>query len=52
MSWWTLIKKELMAILTHPAIVVTVFGGTIFYSFLLGEVYNKLYRQDSSLEDL
>ena len=34
MSWWDICKKELSAILKNPAILLTVFGGVIFYSFL------------------
>ncbi|SON48772.1 ABC transporter permease [Vibrio tapetis] len=49
MSWWTLIKKELMAILTHPAIVVTVFGGTIFYSFLYPLPYAHQVAQEQEI---
>ncbi len=49
MSWWTLIKQELMAILTHPAIVVTVFGGTIFYSFLYPLPYAHQVAQEQEI---
>lgn len=34
MNLFELIKKELHAIFTNPAILLTVFGGVIFYSFL------------------
>jgi len=34
MSWWEIYKKELSAIFKNPAILLTVFGGVIFYSFL------------------
>lgn len=34
MSWWDICKKELTAIFKNPAILLTVFGGVIFYSFL------------------
>ncbi len=34
MSWWDICKKELAAIFRNPAILLTVFGGVVFYSFL------------------
>lgn len=34
MSWWRLIRFEARAIFSHSAILLTVFGGVIFYSFL------------------
>lgn len=34
MNWWDICKKELVAIFKNPAILLTVFGGVIFYSFL------------------
>lgn len=34
MSWWDICKKELVAIFRNPAILLTVFGGVVFYSFL------------------
>lgn len=34
MSWWELCKKECAAIFKNPAILLTVFGGVVFYSFL------------------
>lgn len=34
MSWWDICKKELVAIFKNPAILLTVFGGVVFYSFL------------------
>lgn len=34
MSWWEICKKELSAIFRNPAILLTVFGGVVFYSFL------------------
>ena len=34
MSLFELIKAELKAVLTNPVIVLTIFGGVLFYSFL------------------
>ncbi|MFT5697816.1 MAG: ABC-2 type transport system permease protein [Desulforhopalus sp.] len=34
MSWWEICKKECAAIFKNPAILLTVFGGVVFYSFL------------------
>lgn len=34
MKLFELIKKEIKAVFTNPAILMTVFGGVIFYSFL------------------
>ncbi|PHR27848.1 MAG: ABC transporter [Desulfotalea sp.] len=34
MSWWELCKKECAAIFKNPAILLTIFGGIVFYSFL------------------
>ena len=34
MSWWQLTKHECKAIFTHPTILLTVLGGTLFYFFL------------------
>lgn len=34
MTWWRLIRLEARAIFTHSSILLTVFGGVIFYSFL------------------
>ena len=34
MTLFELIKKEIKAIFSNPAITLTVFGGVVFYSFL------------------
>lgn len=34
MSWWDICKKEMAAIFRNPAILLTIFGGVVFYSFL------------------
>ncbi|MFT5727373.1 MAG: ABC-2 type transport system permease protein [Desulforhopalus sp.] len=41
MNWWDICKKELVAIFGNPAILLTVFGGVIFYSFLYPLPYAK-----------
>ncbi len=41
MSWWQLIKHEGKAIFTHPTILLTVFGGTLFYFFLYPLPYSQ-----------
>ncbi|MEZ8822975.1 ABC transporter permease [Vibrio amylolyticus] len=46
MSFLTLLKQEIVAFLTNKAVVLTVFGGVIFYSFL----YPLPYAQQSPLE--
>lgn len=46
MSWWQLIKAEVQAIFSNPAIVLTVFGGVVFYSFL----YPLPYAQQTPRE--
>ncbi|PID47852.1 MAG: ABC transporter [Proteobacteria bacterium] len=46
MSFLSLIKAELKAILTNPVIVLTVIGGSILYSFLYPQPYlNQLPRK-------
>ncbi|OBT17015.1 ABC transporter [Vibrio sp. UCD-FRSSP16_10] len=34
MNWREIFKQELKAILTNPVVVLTIFGGVVFYSFL------------------
>ncbi|MGR5080566.1 ABC transporter permease [Photobacterium swingsii] len=41
MSWRTLIKFELHAIFTNPALLFTVFGGVLIYSFLYPSPYSQ-----------
>lgn len=41
MSWRTLIKFELNAIFTNPALLFTVFGGVLIYSFLYPLPYSQ-----------
>lgn len=46
MSLWSLIKAELKALLTNPVVMLTVFGGVVFYSFL----YPLPYSNQTPLE--
>ncbi|QIA63765.1 ABC transporter permease [Vibrio astriarenae] len=46
MSFWSLLKEELVALLTNPVVVITVFGGVVFYSFL----YPLPYAHQTPLE--
>ncbi|ANO35215.1 ABC transporter permease [Vibrio breoganii] len=41
MSWREIFKLELRAILTNPVVVLTIFGGVVFYSFLYPLPYAK-----------
>ncbi|MCZ8500814.1 hypothetical protein O9853_06150 [Vibrio lentus] len=34
MSFTQLLKQELLAVLRNPVVLLTVFGGVVFYSFL------------------
>lgn len=46
MSLFTLLKQEFKALLTNPVVVLTVFGGVVFYSFL----YPLPYAQQTPRE--
>ncbi|MGR4990439.1 ABC transporter permease [Vibrio rotiferianus] len=46
MSLWQLIKTELRSVMTNPVVVLTVFGGVVFYSFL----YPLPYAQQTPRE--
>ena len=41
MSWWDICKNELRAVFTNQAILLTVFGGVLLYSFLYPLPYTK-----------
>ncbi|GAD88890.1 hypothetical protein VHA01S_012_00060 [Vibrio halioticoli NBRC 102217] len=41
MNWLSIFKLELKAILTNPVVVLTIFGGVVFYSFLYPLPYAK-----------
>ena len=49
MGLFELIKAELKAILTNPVIVLTVFGGVIFYSFLYPLPYSQQTPQEQEI---
>ena len=49
MTLFELIKNELKAIFTDPAIILTVFGGLIFYSFLYPLPYSQQTPQEQSI---
>ena len=49
MTLFKLIKVELHAIFTNPAIILTVFGGVIFYSFLYPLPYSQQTPQEQSI---
>ncbi|WP_440885319.1 ABC transporter permease [Vibrio campbellii] len=46
MTLWQLIKTELSSVMTNPVVVLTVFGGVVFYSFL----YPLPYAQQTPRE--
>ncbi|MBT0341249.1 ABC transporter permease [Vibrio campbellii] len=46
MTLWQLIKTEFRSVMTNPVVVLTVFGGVVFYSFL----YPLLYAQQTPRE--
>ncbi|MEF1202343.1 ABC transporter permease [Vibrio owensii] len=46
MTLWQLIKTELRSVMTNPVVVLTVFGGVVFYSFL----YPLPYAQQTPRE--
>lgn len=41
MSWWELLKHECLAVFTNSSILLTVFGGVLFYSFLYPLPYTQ-----------
>ncbi len=49
MSWWEIIRNEFRAIFTNPAILLTVFGGTLFYSFLYPLPYTQQIPRDQKV---
>ena len=49
MSLFELIKAELKAILTNPVIVLTIFGGVVFYSFLYPLPYSQQTPQEQEI---
>ncbi|MCK5914696.1 MAG: ABC transporter permease, partial [Deltaproteobacteria bacterium] len=49
MNLWQLIKFELQAIFTNHALLLTVFGGVLFYSFLYPLPYAKQLPQQQAV---
>lgn len=49
MTWWTLFKAEFQALFASPAIVLTVFGGVVFYSFLYPLPYLKQLPREQAV---
>jgi ABC-2 type transport system permease protein len=49
MSWWDICKHELRAVFTNQAILLTVFGGVLFYSFLYPLPYSKQIPRDQQV---
>tara|TARA_R110001583_G_scaffold17482_3_gene70675 strand:+ start:7393 stop:8556 length:1164 start_codon:yes stop_codon:yes gene_type:complete len=49
MGLFKLIKAELKAVLSHPVIVLTVFGGVVFYSFLYPLPYTQQIPQEQEI---
>ncbi|GAD80796.1 ABC transporter permease [Vibrio ezurae] len=49
MSWLSIFKLELKAILSNPVVVLTIFGGVVFYSFLYPLPYAKQVPNQQSI---
>lgn len=49
MTLWHHIKLELKAIITNPVVVLTVFGGVIFYSFLYPLPYSHQTPREQAI---
>ena len=49
MSWWQLLRCECRAIFSHPALLLTVFGGVIFYSFLYPLPYTRQILREQAV---
>ncbi len=49
MTWWALFKEEFKALFSSPAIVLTVFGGVVFYSFLYPLPYQKQLPREQAV---
>lgn len=41
MSWWEILKQECCSVFTNASILLTVFGGVLFYSFLYPLPYTQ-----------
>ncbi|WP_105903390.1 ABC transporter permease [Vibrio gangliei] len=49
MSWWQVFRCELKAIFTNPALLLTVFGGVVLYSFLYPLPYSQQLPREQSI---
>lgn len=49
MSWWDICKHECRAVFTNQAILLTVFGGVLLYSFLYPLPYTKQIPRDQQV---
>ncbi len=49
MTWWALFKAEFQSLFSSPAIVLTVFGGVVFYSFLYPLPYQKQLPREQAV---
>ncbi|PNH86973.1 ABC transporter [Vibrio diazotrophicus] len=49
MSWFNLLKAEIKALFTNPVVVLTVFGGVFFYSFLYPLPYSQQTPREQTL---
>ncbi len=49
MSWWDTLKHEARAIFTHSAILLTVFGAVLLYSFLYPLPYTQQVPRDQEV---
>ncbi|MGB2078887.1 MAG: ABC transporter permease [Vibrio sp.] len=49
MSWWQVFRRELKTIFTDTALLVTVFGGVVMYSFLYPQPYIKQLPREQSI---
>ncbi|PNI02131.1 ABC transporter permease [Vibrio diazotrophicus] len=49
MSWFNLLKAEIKALFTNSVVVLTVFGGVFFYSFLYPLPYSQQTPREQTL---
>ncbi len=49
MSWRQLLRRECQAIFSHSAILLTIFGGVIFYSFLYPLPYGRQVLREQAV---
>lgn len=49
MSWWQVFRCELKSVFTNPALLMTVFGGVLMYSFLYPLPYSQQLPREQSI---